>query len=287
MTNSLTKIDDLVIESKHHNKPIVCDVRYLPSQQRQPVVIFIHGFKGFKDWGHWNLIADQIAQAGYIFIKINLSHNGTTLDKPLDFADLEAFSDNTYSLELEDVKHVIDYLQSTACTIPNMDLKNTFLIGHSRGGGIALISAFEDERIKGVVTWASVSDYEKRWPEDVLAQWKKEGVHYVYNGRTKQNMPMKYAIVEDFLAHKERLNIKNAVAQLKKPALFIHGSDDPTVDLTEAKNLESWSATGRLVVIEKANHVFNGKHPYEEKELPVESQKLVKNTLSFLEQNSR
>jgi len=287
MTNSLTKIDDLVIESKHHNKPIVCDVRYLPSQQHQPVVIFIHGFKGFKDWGHWNLIADQIALEGYIFIKINLSHNGTTLDKPLDFADLEAFSDNTYSLELEDVKQVINYLHSTACTIPNMDLKKTFLIGHSRGGGIALISAFEDERIKGVVTWASVSDYEKRWPKDVLAQWKKEGVHYVYNGRTKQNMPMKYGIVEDFLAHKERLNIKNAVAQLKKPTLFIHGSDDPTVDLAEAKNLESWSPTGRLVVIGNANHVFNGKHPFEEKELPVESQKLIKNTLSFLEQNSR
>ena len=25
---------------------------------KQPVVIFCHGYKGFKDWGCWNLVAD-------------------------------------------------------------------------------------------------------------------------------------------------------------------------------------------------------------------------------------
>ena len=31
---------------------------HLPSGQPKPVVVFVHGFKGFKDWGHFNVLAD-------------------------------------------------------------------------------------------------------------------------------------------------------------------------------------------------------------------------------------
>jgi len=282
MTNSLTTIDDIILQNPNHDKPILVDARFHSTDHDKPVVIFIHGFKGFKDWGHWNLIANQLAEAGFCVIKLNLSHNGTTPEKPLDFDDLQAFSNNTYSIELDDVDTLINYLFSSSCSIPDIDLSKLFLIGHSRGGGLALIKANEDNRVKGVITWASVSDYERRWASEVLEEWKKEGVYHIYNGRTKQNMPMKYNIVEDFFANKERLSIKKAVSGLSIPILHIHGTEDPTVEISEAEQMKKWNEESELFIIEGADHVFNGKHPFDGKELPQNSQKLVDKTLSFL-----
>lgn len=287
MTNPLTVFDNIVLKNTRHSKPILMDIRHLSDDKDKPVVIFIHGFKGFKDWGHWNLIADQIAKAGYCVVKFNLSHNGTTPDHPMDFVDLDAFSNNTYSIELDDVKTVLDHLSSDANKITHLDLSKIYLIGHSRGGGLALIKANEDNRVSGVVTWASVSDYATRWSDEAKEQWKKDGVYFVYNGRTKQNMPLKYTLIEDFLNNRSRLDIKKAVAQLNAPILHIHGSEDPTVKVDEAHKMAEWNEKSELVVIENADHIFNGKHPFTDEELPNNSQQLVDKTVSFLDKISK
>ena len=49
-------IKDIIIEGRN-NKPIVTDVFYEETSQPKKVVIFCHGYKGFKDWGAWNLMA--------------------------------------------------------------------------------------------------------------------------------------------------------------------------------------------------------------------------------------
>ena len=36
-------------------------------------------------------MAEAFAKAGYFFVKFNFSHNGTTIDDPDNFGDLEAF----------------------------------------------------------------------------------------------------------------------------------------------------------------------------------------------------
>ncbi|MTI20340.1 alpha/beta hydrolase [Fulvivirga sp. RKSG066] len=286
MTNSLKIIDDIVLHSDHHNKPMLVDARFVASTYAKPVVIFVHGFKGFKDWGHWNIIANEMAYNGFCVVKPNLSHNGTTPEKPLDFDDLEAFSNNTYSIELDDLGTLIDYLFSTTCTIPNLDLSKVYLVGHSRGGGLTLLKAHEDDRIKGVITWASVADYGTRWDEETMEKWKATGTHHIYNGRTKQNMPMKYNIVEDYHDNIDRLNIRKAVESLKVPLLHIHGDQDPTINIEEAKEMSTWNKQSELYIVEGADHVFNGSHPFEGKELPENSQILIDKTLSFLRQIS-
>lgn len=42
------------------NRPFLVDIR-LTDSPNQPIVVFAHGFKGYKDWGHWNMIADYFA----------------------------------------------------------------------------------------------------------------------------------------------------------------------------------------------------------------------------------
>jgi dienelactone hydrolase len=91
-------------------KPIDADITYEKGDHKKPLVIFVHGFKGFKDWGHFNAVASYFAERDFVFAKFNFSHNGTTLQKPLDFDDLEAFGNNNYLFELNDLESVLNAL---------------------------------------------------------------------------------------------------------------------------------------------------------------------------------
>ena len=152
-------IEQNKILHRENKKPIVYDVYYNENQKPKPVVIFCHGYKGFKDWGAWHLVAEAFAKAGFFFIKFNFSHNGGTVDEPIDFPDLEAFAENNYTKELDDLETVIEFFATTKHYMLEADVKNISLIGHSRGGGIALIKAQENDKVKKVITWAGVSDY--------------------------------------------------------------------------------------------------------------------------------
>src|SRR5574337_65639 len=158
----MTKIISYVI-SRRDDRPIAADFHYPEIGGRPvPVIIFLHGFKGFKDWGHFPLVCENLARSGFAVIRFNFSWNGTTPGHPLDFVDLDAFAKNTFSKELFDVEAVIDDLVWRAGKEVNCDPKRIGLLGHSRGGGIALLAGFRDERIKAVATWAGVSDFEPR-----------------------------------------------------------------------------------------------------------------------------
>ena len=266
-----------------HKKPIITDVFFETNHKPKKVVIFCHGYKGFKDWGPWNLMAERFAKAGFFFVKFNFSHNGGTVEHPIDFPDLEAFGNNNYTKELDDLASVIDWIAS------NSDFKNEVkrdhisLIGHSRGGGIVLIKAQEDARIKKVLTLAGVCDFEKRTATiGNLQQWKKQGVKYVLNGRTKQQMPHFYQFYEDFIQHKERLNIEKANRKLTIPQLIIHGDTDTSVSIKEAEKLHNWNPDSHFEIIEGANHVFNTSHPWEGNGLSKELEKAILISMAFL-----
>ena len=105
---------------------------------------------------------------------------------------------------------------------------------------------------------------------------------YIFNGRTKQNMPMYFQFYENCKANSKRLNIQDAVTKMRIPHLVVHGSEDPTVLLTDAKNIKSWNANTRLHIIEGANHVLGGFHPYDLEKFPEDLQEAVDVTIAFL-----
>ena len=91
--------------SGSNGKSILIDVTYIENKCPKKVVIFCHGFKGFKDWGAFNKIAEYFAKENLFFLKFNFSHNGTTLEKPSDFDDMEAFGNNNFCIELDDLNN--------------------------------------------------------------------------------------------------------------------------------------------------------------------------------------
>ncbi|MEO6304869.1 MAG: alpha/beta hydrolase, partial [Bacteroidia bacterium] len=243
------------------NKPILLDCFYKEDGEAKPIVIFSHGFKGFKDWGHFNVVAEQFAEAGFVFIKFNFSHNGTTVDDPENFADLEAFGNNNYIIELDDLKKVMDWALSFEDIKKESDPNKLYLLGHSRGGGITILKAGEDHRVKKLVTWASVSEMNRN-KQLTVETWKKDGVVYAKNARTKQNMPLYYQFYETILNNKERLNINHAVKRLDIPFLIVHGAVDTAVKYRDAEELLRSAKHGKLLKIENGDHTFAVKHPF-------------------------
>ncbi len=134
-----------------------------------------------------------------------------------------------------------------------------------------------------VISLAGVCDYENRFPKgDAFDKWKREGVYYVVNDRTKQNMPHFYQFFEDFEQNKDRLNIKRATSDLKIAHLIIHGSNDTSVSIEEAKNLHKWNLKSELKIIEDADHVFNTNHPWDKKEMPLQLNQVIEAVTKFI-----
>ena len=136
-----------------HGRPFEADATYRADGRAKPVLLFVHGFKGFKDWGHFPLLAAFFAGRGFVFVKLNLSHNGVVVGGTGDLEDLEAFGRNNFSIELDDIGQVIGALFSPGATpVPaaEVDLSRFFLAGHSRGGGLALLKAAEDPRVRAL-----------------------------------------------------------------------------------------------------------------------------------------
>lgn len=244
-----------------------------------PLLIWVHGFKGFKDWGSHHLVARYFAENGYRFLKFNFSHNGTTPEQLDDLTDLIAFSENTFTIELDDLQYVIDFACSGS-VIPAA--KNVTLIGHSMGGGISIIKATEDKRVEKLITLASVANFRNLWPVEIEKQWKLAGVLYFPNKRTGQEMPVKATLLDDIERNAGRLNILARAASVTQPWLIVHGTTDTVVPVSHAHDLKAMQPNAQLLIMPNTDHVFGASHPWQESELPADLLQVCKQTLLFL-----
>jgi pimeloyl-ACP methyl ester carboxylesterase len=268
-----------------HGRSFEADATYLANSQAKPIVVFVHGFKGFKDWGHFPLIANFFAEQGFVFVKLNLSHNGLVVGGTGDLEDLEAFGRNNFSIELDDIGQVIDALFSgDSSPVPSaeMNLQQLFLVGHSRGGGLVLLKAAEDSRVRAVTTWAAISEIHPQWPQAVFEEWERTGVLHVPNMRTGVELPMHYQIVENYHANRSRLDIAHNVRRkLRQPLFVIHGDADETVNVAAAQALKRLKPDAELLLVPGATHMFGGAHPWTATKLPEPAQHIAEATATF------
>jgi len=260
-----------MIKKQYFNIPgskgrgMLMDLTFDAKLKNAPLVIFAHGFKGFKDWGSHNLVAHFFAEHGFRFLKFNFSHNGTTVANPCDFADLIAFADNTFTMELNDLKAVIDF----ACGGSGMPAAPwVYLIGHSMGGGLCIIKAAEDSRVKKLVTMAAISSFHNLWPQADEEQWRLQGIMYVLNKRTGQELPLKVGLLQDLDINPARLDIIAQAKKVDQPWLIAHGDADPTVPLSCAEELKAAQPKAKLLVVPGADHTFGSSQPYTGAALP-------------------
>lgn len=247
----------------------------VPPNWNQKMILFLHGYMGYKDWGAWHLMESFFVDRQFGFLKFNFSHNGGTVDQPIDFNDLESFSKNTYTKEMEDVTAILTELQHQ---LPGS--KEIYLVGHSRGGGIAALHG-KHPAISKIALLAPISSIEDRFPTgDALKKWQAEGVYYRLNGRTNQQMPHRYIQYEDYLQNMEQLDIEKACRNTTIPFLVIHGANDTSVTPENGKKIAQWSK-GTFVLLEDTAHTFGAQQPWDEKALPLALRRACEELLDF------
>jgi alpha-beta hydrolase superfamily lysophospholipase len=256
--------------------PILVDVRSGGRDVPRPAVGIVHGFKGFKDWGMVPRFADRLALAGLTAVSFNLSGSG--VDDAGDFSLPDRFGHNTFSAELDDVSHVIQaLLQGQLGTAPPSSFG---LVGHSRGGGIAILQTARDRRIRALVTWAAISSVQ-RWSEHQRSAWRAAGRSEIENARTGQVLPLYTDVLDDIEQNADVLDIEAAAGRVSVPWLIIHGTQDESVRFAEARSLQSaGNRATRLLPIENGGHTFGATHPW--KSATPELESVFDATLSWL-----
>lgn len=260
-------------------KPIYGDLSYDPQNSNMPLVIFAHGFKGFKDWGAHDLVAKYFVQNGYRYLKFNFSHSGVIADNPTDVTDMETFADNTFSKEMLDLDVVINHATNY------LGVDGVHLIGHSRGGGLSILQAANNPSVKSLITWSSIADFSSLWKKEQEDDWRKTGKIGVYNARTKETMPLNVTLLNDFETNQEILNILAAAKRINIPWLIVQGDEDVNVPFSTAEQLANANPASRLVKIAGANHVYGVTHPYRSDTLPAQLFEVCEKSLKFLAHN--
>ncbi len=239
--------------------PITVDVRAAGRDMPRPAVVIVHGFKGFKDWGMFPPLADRLARAGFVAVSLNLS--GAGVDAAGNFVFPERFGHDTISAALTDLERVLDAL--SAGTLDVAPPSSSGLLGHSRGGGVAILTAARDARVTALVTWAAIADV-NRWPVEVMAKWRESGRHDVVNARTGEVLPLYTDVLEDNEQNADRLDIVAAAGRITVPWLLIHGDADEAVALAEGDRLAAVvrHPASRHEWIAGGQHTFGAKHPW-------------------------
>ena len=289
MVPVIQRLQNILVNASAKNK-FLMDVYLTPNGQKKDLVVFCHGFKGFKDWGAWHLIAEQFALAGFVFVKFNFSHNGTTIDAPEDLLDMDAFSENNFSKEWSDLQSCIKHLKATDAINQNeLNHERIHLIGHSRGGGLVLTVGHNLPSVQTITGWASVDSLDYAWKDPAFVEdWKAAGKYEVYNGRIKQNMPLKFQFYEDFQENKDIFTLRSNFTKFEGPVLLCHGKEDLAIPHTAAETIKSYRPENTdLILIEECDHVFNLRHPYKHNSLTEAATLLVNETINFIKKSKQ
>jgi uncharacterized protein len=239
---------------------ILADVRAGGRGTPRPAVVVLHGFKGFKDWGMFPPFSERLARAGVTAVTPNLSGSG--VDDTGNFSRPDRFSRNTFSAELEDARRVIDALAAGALGVAAPT--RIGLVGHSRGGGIAVLQAARDPRVRALVTWAAISSVE-RWAPAEQQAWRAAGTKEIVNARTGERLPLGTDVLDDIGRHATgSLDILGAAGRIAVPWLIVHGAEDEAVSPLEADALRGASPrdTTALLTVDGAGHTFGAVHPW-------------------------
>lgn len=266
--------------------PIAYDLYAPHTDASLSVILFLHGFKGFKDWGTFPDAFDEIARQGFAVLAMNFSRNGvgSNLDQ---FDRLDLFRAQTISQELEDIKTVVAEINSGRLS-KNSGLGDLFplgVIGHSRGGHTAILAAAEIDEISCLVVWAPVADIIDHLGQDAIDTWKKQQYIIATNSRTGEELEIGPELLNDLLTNRERLSALHRVRELYIPCLFIHGTDDETVHHLSSQKLHEAcpSYEKEKYLINGASHTFGSSHPFEGEHFPEHFAELVDQTIKWFQ----
>ena len=224
-----------------------------------PLVLILHGFKGYKDYGFFPHLTQRLADARFVAVRFNFSHSGID-DDPSTFGRPDLFERDSWSNQLADVRAVI----AAAGTLPHadrMDLSRLAVLGHSRGGVVAPPTGGWDQRIKVVVSLSSPSSADM--PETQKRIIRRQGYIISPSSRTGQELKVGRAWLEDLEQNAAKLDLTAAVARIGVPLMIVHGFADESVPVACAEAIAAdYAGEAEMLILDGAGHTFNCVNPF-------------------------
>ena len=212
---------------------------------------------GHKNWSFWPYLSEKLAEIGVATIRFDLSMSGIGADSDA-ITEEERFRAVTITQDLDDISRVLDAVGRDEIGLARyIDRHKIILLGHSRGAGLAFLTAARDNSIMGLVSIAGPDDF-ARFDGDVMKKWEDDGFLEFTDAATGRTLKLDYAIAADYAANREEYDILRAAGRLGMPVLLIHGEDDAEVPAVESERLAAAipSATW-TVMIPGAGHLLN------------------------------
>lgn len=214
------------------------------SQNNGSQIIFVlcHGFMASMETGFMPEVFGSLVEQDYNVFTFDFSGNGGSEGE---------IGDSSYVKEKEDLDSVLDFLEDKG-------YEEFCLISHSMGGGVSILKAAEDARIRWLIDIAAPAHHEKI-KERVFDEEKVEEA--MKKGKTRLSIyGKKVSFNKKFFEDLEKINILEAASNISIPTLIIHGSEDKTIPLEESGEiLQKLKGENSLQIIAGANHRFKGK----------------------------
>ncbi len=227
----------------------------------KPPVVISHGFLGFKDWAFFPWVADSFAANGFPVVRFNFSGSGMGPQVDGPFEDLAGFEADTISRQVEDLKRVLGAVVLGGLEPDLKASPKVFLWGHSRGGGVSLLTAVNRPEVLGIATWATIARV-NRYLFDVKKVWKEKGFYPFESSRTGQMLRLGVAFLEDAEHWGREGDIPTYLHHLQVPVLLLHGSEDTSVKPDESESLAAVHPQAQLAILAGADHKFKSEHPF-------------------------
>lgn len=147
-----------------------------------------------------------------------------------------------------DARAVLDALSSG--TYPQVDPARLVLIGHSMGGWAAILTAAQDERVRGVAVYGGVCiPGELPWGRDI---GEEEFTPWL-TGITPEMFEDQWKLIGV-----DNYNPVKQVAKIvPRPVLIIHGEPDDVVPVSQAQALHDRAGEPKKIILHPdANHSF-------------------------------
>ncbi len=255
---------------------------HLPDDGCQPAgdLIICHGFKGYKDYGFFPLLAQVAAEHGLAAHRFNFSHSGMT-NQLATFERPDLFEADTWGKQIHDLGCVSRTAAagrlSSNRRSPSTQPLPQVVFGHSRGGVTTLLTAGRQFRPQdyrhragdstplaqdpaGLVLGAtphgscSLDDDQRRLLRS--QRWLESP-----SSRTGQKLRLGGAWLAEMEASPADFDVLAAAQRVTCPVLILHGDGDTTVNVDSAHRLASAIPRAELQIIPGASHTFDAANP--------------------------
>lgn len=242
------------ITFKSKGKQLV-GVLHLPKRKMVPVIVMCHGFTACKLGTPFGLFVEAArywCRNGFAVLRFDFRGCGDSEGK---------FEDYCLRVTVEDTRNAIEFLN----TVKSIDKNRVGIVGHSRGGATAIVTASEG-LVKCLVTWSSVANFWHFFSLKEVKEIEKSGF-LVWKG-----FKVGRTILKDL-----DYDLRDCVTRLKVPSMFVHGEKDEVVDAINSLMLFKWcKAKKSFRVIKNADHFFSD---------PKQRKKLLRITLRWFREN--